>query len=405
VSVVTGSGLNTAFGSGLGAPDGIGNDYQFSAWCGTGATGTFTIGFQPHTTAPPAGEVTGAEFNPLVYTSTLSASGWPTYSCLSGYLVTSPPPPIAPGGTATFNFYAYPFGYNGQGTFGSGVAAGPDGALWISEFNCCYVFPAASQIERLTTAGVSTIYPSHGGGGAIVVGPDNALWFTESGQDAIGRMTLSGVQSNDYAIPTASSSPTGITVGPDGAIWFTEFAGNKIGRLTTGGSFSEYLVPTAAAGPSGIAAGPDGSLWFTESNGSVSQIGRLNPATAVAGTAAGISEFATPTAVADPTGIVAGPDGAMWFGERNPGKIGRITTAGVVTNEFNAGPTPNSIIVGPDGALWFTCTNGPSIGRITTTGTYTDYYVTINYATPTSIALGSDGGLWFATGGAIVSMH
>ena len=40
-----------------------------------------------------------------------------------------------------------------------------------------------------------------------------------------------------------------------------------------------------------------------------------------------------------PWDITSGPDGALWFTEAGSGEIGRITTAGVVTNEF-ALPTP-----------------------------------------------------------------
>jgi streptogramin lyase len=55
-----------------------------------------------------------------------------------------------------------------------------------------------------------------------------------------------------------------------------------------------------------------------------------------------------------------------WFTESD-GKIGRITTAGLIT-EFPT-PTINSFpicfVAGPDGALWFTESSGDKIGRIT----------------------------------------
>jgi virginiamycin B lyase len=52
----------------------------------------------------------------------------------------------------------------------------------------------------------------------------------------------------------------------------------------------------------------------------------------------------------------------------NGDRIGRITTAGVIT-EFalpTAGSDPFDIAAGPDGALWFTQQDGNRIGRITT---------------------------------------
>jgi len=69
-------------------------------------------------------------------------------------------------------------------------------------------------------------------------------------------------------------------------------------------------------------------------------------------------EFPIPTAASGPASITQGPDGAMWFIEQNVNQIGRITSAGVIT-EFpvpNVGGSPglSGITAGPDGALWFT---------------------------------------------------
>ena len=69
-------------------------------------------------------------------------------------------------------------------------------------------------------------------------------------------------------------------------------------------------------------------------------------------------------------GIAAGPDGALWFTNSGNNSIGRISTAGVVSNytghEHLSGP--QGITAGSDGALWFTNTGNNSIGRITTAG-------------------------------------
>ncbi len=66
-------------------------------------------------------------------------------------------------------------------------------------------------------------------------------------------------------------------------------------------------------------------------------------------------EFHLPSAGSYPSGITAGPDGNLWFTERSSRKIGRITTAGVITESPpNPGTTPNEITAGPDGNLWFT---------------------------------------------------
>jgi streptogramin lyase len=111
-------------------------------------------------------------------------------------------------------------------------------------------------------------------------------------------------------------------------------------------TYTEFPIPTASSQPYGITAGPDGALWFTEALGN--KIGRIT-------TAGTITEFPI-TPGSGPTGITAGPDGALWFTE-SAGNIGRITTAGLFT-EFGGGAgLPTAITAGPDGALWFTESN------------------------------------------------
>jgi virginiamycin B lyase len=96
----------------------------------------------------------------------------------------------------------------------------------------------------------------------------------------------------------------------------------------------------------------------------------------------------------------------MWFNEYYAGKIGRITTAGVVTEYpvgLVGGGSPTSVAVGSDGALWFPESNDDfavhTLGRITTDGVVTECDVPtqfLNYSA--AIAAGPDGALWFTDG-------
>ena len=58
-------------------------------------------------------------------------------------------------------------------------------------------------------------------------------------------------------------------------MWFTETTGNKIGRITPAGTITEYAIPTANANPEDISAGTDGDIYFTEANSN--KLGYLNP--------------------------------------------------------------------------------------------------------------------------------
>jgi virginiamycin B lyase len=146
-------------------------------------------------------------------------------------------------------------------------------------------------------------------------------------------------------------------------------------------AIGDYPVPTAGSWPQGITAGPDGALWFTEIYGT--GVGRIT-------TAGVITEF--PTADTRPDGITTGPDGALWFTEDN--HVARITTTGVIT-QYPVDGYPWAITAGPDGALWFTEWIGNKIGRITTSGVITEYHVPTADSAPMSITTGPDGALWF----------
>jgi streptogramin lyase len=154
------------------------------------------------------------------------------------------------------------------------------------------------------------------------------------------------------------------------------------------------LAPPAQ--PAGIVAGPDGNLWFTELVGN--KIGRITPSGQITEFSTGLSPGASP---AD---ITAGPDGALWFTELNGDRIGRITTSGTIT-EFStglsAGAEPLGIAAGPDGNLWFTEFSAAKIGQITPSGVIQEFSTGLTPGSqPAEIAAGPDGALWFAEFGA-----
>jgi streptogramin lyase len=214
----------------------------------------------------------------------------------------------------------------------------------------------------------------------------------------------------EFPVPTASLTlPTGIAAGPDGSVWFTDGlnfqSGGQtslpIGRITPAGAITQFsLADQPFEGTSGIVTGPDGALWFTGLAANV--IGRIT-------TAGNATSFPIPTHNSGPMNIVVGSDGALWFTESSVGKIGRITTSGAITEfpTLQSPSQPHGITAGPDGALWFTDFAADLIGRITTTGVLTTFPIKATGRTliePDPIAAGPDGALWFGTsdGGAVI---
>ena len=95
-------------------------------------------------------------------------------------------------------------------------------------------------------------------------------------------------------------------------------------RHGTLGAITEYAIPTASAGPLGIVAGPDGALWFAEQT--ASQIGRVT-------TTGSFSEYATPTNNASPGAVTAtvDPNYPIWFTESAAGNLGLVNVGGFIT--------------------------------------------------------------------------
>lgn len=151
-----------------------------------------------------------------------------------------------------------------------------------------------------------------------------------------------------------------VALGPDGNLWTTNVVSNSISRVApTGGLATTFVAPTAGL-PTGITAGPDGAMWF--SYGTATKIGRID----MSGNFTEFN-FTSGTGAYD---IAAGPDGNLWFTEIGSTKIGRMSTTGSVT-EFDAGVPTHFIAAGPSGSnkMYFTGAPGsPKVGLISTGG-------------------------------------
>ena len=160
-------------------------------------------------------------------------------------------------------------------------------------------------------------------------------------------------------------------------MWFTNPGNESIGRITTAGVISNYSgpgidptnfakQPCQARTDSGLTTGPDGALWFTNRDNS---IGRMT-------TTGAVSTFPNVSGNGIPEDITVGPDGNLWYADFSGG-VGRITTAGTGTDIAVTGLLPLGIVTGPDGNVWITSNGGLSggsfgFGKITPKGTFKD---------------------------------
>jgi virginiamycin B lyase len=294
-----------------------------------------------------------------------------------------------------FTRYPLPTGYRAVS-----ITAGPDGAMWFSELNRA----GRNKLGRLTMDGRYSEFAVPGdryGLFALTAGADGALWFLSG--DAVGRLTTSGTYS-EHALPRGNH-PHGLTAGPDGAIWITQSVGKdrmvasktlrvvrKIGRISSTGAYSEFALPPGELGPEQITTGADGALWFAQ-HGWGYECGKIGRIT----TSGAFREYNVPCA----TSVIAGPDGAIWFADRNAARIGRLTSSGSVTEYA----IPSQIVLGgvtagPAGTIWYVGgydgkgTTPGRLGRMTSSGAATEYPLPRTFAA--GIATGPDGAIWVA---------
>ncbi len=215
--------------------------------------------------------------------------------------------------------------------------------------------PAAADVVDQYAVQSPTNVPGGDPGGATY-GPDGNVWFTDLQNNAIGKVTPSGVVT-EYPVTTANAGVADIALGSDNNLWFTEATANQIGMIDpkSPSTVTEYPIPTAASGAYGIAAGSDGDLWFAESNSG--KVAHFSPSAPTS-----IIETAIPSCTGcAPLTIAAGPDKNVWFTEEFANKIGRINPKTLKISQFKAGPklgrpglgSPQTILSGANGDVWF----------------------------------------------------
>ena len=164
-------------------------------------------------------------------------------------------------------------------------------------------------------------------------------------------------------------------------------------------TFAEFPIPTSNSETLSLANGPDGAIWFAERDGN--KIGRIDSAGA-------FTEYPVPVASSKPREIVLGPEGNFWFFGRHAGSLDfslwRLTPGGVFT-EFAVPPPAalgRALTAGSDGNLWFansdaTNPNAPisQIARMTTSGVVTQFPLTDGTYSVYGMTLGLDGNCWF----------
>jgi YD repeat-containing protein len=243
---------------------------------------------------------------------------------------------------------------------GGGVAAGPDGSVYLVHNNGSY-----SRVRKIDPQGLITTIA----GGNLAVTPGGMV-VNELGDggpavnahfDTISDVALGA----DASLYVADAGHLRIRrVDPDGIV--RTIAGTGVqGGAGNGGPATEAQFGTLR----GLAVGPDGSVYVSDVGmsgipGSIRRIARDGIITKYVGGSVDTDEVPAISSGVVPWGIDAGPDGSLYiadYGGVNHPRFRKVTPdgiihhlKGVVRMEFgaNAALTPRDIAIGPDGVAY-----------------------------------------------------
>ena len=223
---------------------------------------------------------------------------------------------------------------------------------------------------------------------SVIALADGSLIFNDTHGPTFSRLVPA--TGEVIEITTGTQQTRNPTLGADGRVWFTVDSSRQIGRYALiSGLLDLFLFPPISPAVSAAWCWDSTAMWATASDSN--RILRIAPTGAM-------STYDLPSYDPHPIGIAQGPDGNIWFAERNAKKIGRITSSGTVT-EFTVPPQlttgPSQIVRGNDGGLWFATDDG--FGRVATNGVFT-LFPTGAQTAAGRLVLAPDGTFWLATG-------
>jgi streptogramin lyase len=219
-------------------------------------------------------------------------------------------------------------------TYPVGTSRGPDGSTitTLADYGGGAVWFLRSRydgrwsVERLSTAdGSVKAFPLRRGcrSKGLAVAADGSAWFTETcpRDGELERGSAIGRIAPDRSVSRwplrARADPRSVTIGKHGTVWFSMSRGSRapeIGRITAAGDITEFPIRPGYL-PS-FAVGRDGRLWFATSF----REERRGVALESIGVGGHLSRpiCAEPDCGLEVEGIVAAPDGSLWYGLTAP---------------------------------------------------------------------------------------
>ncbi|MCA1670104.1 MAG: lyase [Thermomicrobia bacterium] len=235
------------------------------------------------------------------------------------------------------------------------VAPAPDGTVW-------YTGQRNGTLGRLNPMTGETRQIPLGNGSAphgVIVGPDGAAWVTDGGLNAILRVDPVTSEVKRFPLPANRRNANLNTAAFDarGTLWFTGQNG-IYGRLDPQSGEMTVLDAPRGAGPYGIIAVPDGSVYYASLAGNY--LGRIDPQTGAA------TVLDPPTKAQGTRRVWTDAKGNLWVSEWTAGQVGRYDPATNTWKEWKlpgSQPLAYAVYVDDRDMIWLTDFGANSIVR------------------------------------------
>ena len=275
------------------------------------------------------------------------------------------------------------------------VAPAPDGGVWFSAQRSGHLgwFDPKSGKTELVALGSGS--SPHG----VIQGPDKAAWLTDSGQNAIVRVSWPERQVRAFKLPegTPYANLNTCAFGGDGDLWFTGQSG-VIGKVTV--KTGEVMVKDAprGRGPYGICATPRGDVWYCSlANSFIAQIDLKSGESRI---------VEPPTKGQGARRVWSDSHGRIWVSEWNSGQVSmhdpRARVAGGLWKTWKLpgdGPRTYAVYVDDKDMVWLSDFGANALVRFDPTSEKFDSWKHPRESASVRQILGRPGEVWLPESG------
>ena len=223
-----------------------------------------------------------------------------------------------------------------------------------------YILDESSNVVRVTSKGHAQSFPIPSGDSTsidgLALGPDGNIWFTEFNH--IGKITPAG-KITEFSYPSGSQPNQygGVSAGSDGNVWFAQSSGNAIGRIIPStGKIKMFPIPVSCT-PAPLVLAEDKNVWFVCLTTSPT-LGSITPKGKIATFGIGGTFNSNETEQF----CSLGPDGQPWCASGNDGNIFRVNiksnTVTAFTPPLGSEVRPDALAAGADGNVWVDTVGG-----------------------------------------------